>query len=62
MGGRLFLFVKAWEKVTSDPFIISDVGHGFRMSVSRFVIPTLSSILPTLSAQDWAIIQDLQDA
>ena len=34
MGGRLCLFLSAWQSITQDPFILSVIAHGFRISVS----------------------------
>ena len=34
VGGRLCLFLPAWQSITQDPFILSVIAHGFRISVS----------------------------
>ena len=34
VGGRLALFAHQWEIVTNDPFILSIVSHGFKISLS----------------------------
>ena len=34
VGGRLALFALQWESVTNDPFILSVISHGFKISLS----------------------------
>ena len=48
VGGRLCLFLSAWQTITQDPFMLSVVAHGFQISVFPVFPGVLRKTTPTL--------------
>ena len=59
VGGRLSLFVSAWENFTQDPFILSVVARGFQISVSPDFPGVLRKATQTL--RDWVSSKVLEE-
>ena len=56
MGGRLAHFVEKWEEITDIKWVLSIIGHGFRILFSK--IPPLSSVPIRMSQSSSPFIRE----